>query len=116
MIKVPHISTFQINNRYKSDNPANEAWDRIARFGSLNYLKKIFTSEKSEDIILKLLNYSSTRINQAIELRLSYSNQSLLTSPLLYYYTMLNLLRGMIPLTFEMEAEKGHGLKLFQFR
>jgi hypothetical protein len=50
---------------------------------------------------------------QALEIRSAAQSATLLTKPLLMYYSFLNLLRGVMAVDDDLALTKGHGLKYY---
>jgi hypothetical protein len=104
------FSTFQKDNIYKSEKVIDEVWLRIERLSSSAILNDDFTTNTSEEVRQELIKYISTRICQAVEFRNASREQTLLTKPLLLYYSMLNLVRAYIAMDQEKMSTTSHGL------
>lgn len=107
--QISYGITLQYENVIVSENSLEEVWLNVEKLGVINFVKKYkynLTGNSFDDLI----RYSCLRIRQSIEFRKSYQNMSILTSPLLLYYSFLNLLRGIYALKYEKKASKRHGL------
>lgn len=104
--------SFQKGTVYDSENPLEEVWSRVARFGNSSWVKSI--SAKAIPPIKTPWEeygpYSIIRIRQAIEFRSAYQNTTTLTSPLPLYYSFLNMIRGFLGFKFQIKSSKSHGL------
>lgn len=108
---IPYIGSFQQEgNKIVTEEPLEEVWSRISRYGSFSYLKNTFKPDKPGINWDKYLRYIEVRIRQAVELRKVAHQSSLLTSPLNYYYSFLNLKRAFLALGPEIIPKKRHGL------
>src|SRR6266849_7851840 len=93
---LKYTGSFQSERtRYHSENPLEEAWTRIAQLGSAEFVGSIFQPEKPNNGD-KVVTYSAVRVRQAIEFRDAARQSTLLTSPLLLYYSFLNLTRAFL--------------------
>jgi hypothetical protein len=108
---LKYIGSFQSSRTmYRSENPMEEAWARIAQLGSAEFVRSIFEPDNSDNWD-RLVNYSVVRIRQAVEFREAARQSTLLTSPLAQYYSFLHLMRAFLALGPELIPQKGHGLK-----
>lgn len=84
------------------------AWQEIARFGTVEALKRIAaaTGAPDDDVVTGAL-----RIQQSLELHNASKNTSSLTKPLLLYYTFLNLVRGILSVQRGGFGSPTHGAK-----
>jgi len=113
MMKKLRISipgSFQYPRLFQCDNPVEEVWSRIARFGSYEYVKNNSHQDKKDIDWEEYIRYSIIRIRQAVEFRSSVKNTSLLTSPVPVYYSFLNLTRAFLAIGPEIMPNRGHGL------
>jgi len=109
-----HIGSFQYPNRFESENPLEEVWSRIARYGAIDYLKAHLHPEKSDIDWGEHIKYAIVRAKQAVEFRNSAKKTTLLTSPLALYYSFLNLTRAFLALGPEIIPSSSHGLKFIK--
>jgi len=105
-----YIGSFQQDRGFFSEDPLEEVWSRISQFGSFNYLKNNFRADKTNINWDAYLRYAEVRIRQAVEFRKAARQSSLLTAPLSYYYSFLNLKRAFLALGPEIMPKKSHGL------
>ena len=105
------IGSFQFPNRFVSENPLEEVWAQIARYGTRDYLRTNLKPEKSDIDWDKHIEYGAARAKQAVELRSSAKNTTPLTSPLTFYYSFLNLTRAFLAIGPEIIPLSYHGLK-----
>lgn len=106
-----YIGSFQ-NERFqiRSEDPLNEVWNHIARFGT-SFLEKNFKPEKEDIAWNEYLKYSQIRTRQALEFRHAARDATILTAPLPLYYSFLNLTRAFLALGPEVMPKPGHGLR-----
>jgi hypothetical protein len=105
-----HIGSFQYPHVIESENPLEEVWSWIARYGTRDYIKNHLHPEKS-DIDWNLhIDYAIIRAKQSVEFRNSARNSTLLTKPLTLYYSFLNLTRAFLALGPEIIPASYHGL------
>jgi len=109
--RIKHIGSFQYNYQFRSDNPLEEVWSQIKKYGSERYVFKKFSQWKDNTDRDKHIKYATLRIRQAVEFRELSKNKSLLTTPLPLYYSFLNLLRAYLALCPEIIPKPRHGLK-----
>jgi hypothetical protein len=108
---LKYIGSFQSSRtRYRSENPLEEVWTRIAQLGSAEFIRSIFKPDNPDNWD-KIVSYSVVRIRQAVEFREAARQSTLLTSPLALYYSFLHLMRAFLALGPEIIPHKGHGLK-----
>lgn len=112
-IKIPdfsHIGSFQ-DARYffRSENPLEEVWDHITRHGT-SYIEKHSVPDNKDINWEQYIKYAQIRIKQAVEFRKASRETSLISSPLVLYYSFLNLLRAFMALGPEILPSKHHGL------
>jgi len=106
-----HIGTFQLPHVLESENPLEEVWSWIARYGTKDYIKNHLHSENPDIDWEEHVNYGIVRAKQAVEFRKSAKSGTLLTKPLTLYYSFLNLTRAFLALGPEMMPTSLHGLK-----
>jgi hypothetical protein len=106
-----HIGSFQIPNRFESENPLEEVWSWIARYGTKDYIINNLHPENPKIDWEAHVNYGVVRVKQAVEFRNSASTTTLLTKPLTLYYSFLNLTRAFLALGPEIMPTSSHGLK-----
>src|SRR5580698_2740603 len=108
-VQIPMFGSFQKGLIFRSEDPLEEVWDQIAGFGSKERLKNYSKSDNPQTNWNNFVDYIVPRIRQACEFRLALSQTSALTSPLLLYYSVLNLTRAALALVNEKETMR-HGL------
>lgn len=109
------IGSFQNENvQYHSENPIEEVWLRIGRFGTSSFLENHFKPEKQDIPWDDYLKFVRVRIRQSVEFRAASQSATLLTSPLPLYYSFLNLTRAFLALGPELIPRSGHGLKFIK--
>lgn len=106
---LPYIGSFQYTYRYQTENPLEEMWSRIARYGTTDFLKAHKPTTPNIDWN-KYIDYIAVRIKQSVEFRISSKKTSLITSPLVLYYSFLNLTRAFMALGPEIIPSPTHGL------
>ena len=109
MIDLSYIGSFQRGTLFRSENPLEELWAQIGRIGTPEYAGSLIPNKPDLDWE-KYAKYASVRIRQALELRKSTSGTSLLTKPILLYYSFLNLLRAFMAITPKIIPKPKHGL------
>jgi len=105
-----HIGSFQLPHIIESENPLEEVWSWIARYGTKDYIKNHLHSEKPEINWDAYVSYGLVRAKQAVEFRNSARISTLLTKPLTLYYSFLNLTRAFLALGPEIMPTSSHGL------
>lgn len=108
---IPYVGSFQNGRSFPSENPLEEAWQRLTRISTPGILDKLLTRHaRTADADLR--EYIRVRTRQAHELRLAAQGASILTSPLMLYYCFLNLARAFIAVhTGQPPARGRHGLR-----
>lgn len=104
---LPFPGSFQQGSLIRSSDPLETAWRYIERLGTIDNLTRIAASKGHGAPIQR---QSSLKIRQAVELRRASQGASPLTKPLLLYYSMLNLTRGMMLAYLGTLGKTGHGL------
>lgn len=109
-----YIGSFQ-NERVliRSEDPLEEVWNNIARFGT-SFLEKHFQPENKDIAWDEYLKYAQIRTRQALEFRHASRDASLLTAPLPLYYSFLNLTRAFLALGPEVMPKSSHGLRFIR--
>lgn len=105
-IAIP--SSFQNGRRIFCEDPLDEIWRRIARLGTLEEAQRLCSERMLPRDRPRVV---SARIRQGVELRNSFRTSSLLTSPLLLYYSFQNLARAFVGLSEKQEPAGSHGLE-----
>jgi len=105
------IGSFQEGKVVRCEDPTEQAWLFLRLNGSPQFLAERFRTDCSETERLRLIRYATARVRQAHEFRMSSIDLSLLTRPLLLYYSALNLMRALLVLKWEVESPRAHGLK-----
>lgn len=110
-IEFPYDGSFQRGRFFRAGNPETAAWKHIQRIGTLDNLRRI--AERS-NINSELAEIASLRIRQSIELRDAAASTSLLSRPLLQYYSFLNLVRGALIVRHGESGTSSHGMRYRQ--
>jgi hypothetical protein len=105
---LPYFGSFQRGRIYKTDNALSEVWRRIERVSTIENLERVADAKKHERSTAKV---ASIRMRQAIELRRAAGNTTILSRPLVLYYSGLNLARGMMLAYFGSAGKPTHGLR-----
>lgn len=113
---LTYSGSFQdLGRRFESENPLTEVWSRIEQLASTGFLHRLFEKQNLTDADAELFRYASLRLRQCVEFRRAARNATILTAPMLFYYSFLNLTRGFLALyNRNIPAEKAHGLKLIE--
>lgn len=111
-----YIGSFQRGAYLASDDPLEEVWSRVERFGASSYVKRMTQSAVPPAVAPweDWGPYAVVRIRQATEFRRAAGLAGLLTRPLPLYYSFLNLLRGFLALEKQVIAKSSHGLHFEQ--
>ena len=104
-----YTGSFQHGLVIRTENPLEVVWEQISRIGTSEYASAL-TPEKPQIDWTKHTQYACVRIRQALELRRSSDGASVLTKPLVLYYSFLNLLRACMALGPEVISPSKHGL------
>lgn len=94
----------------KSENHREALWSKVALVGTYESLQRA-NPDKRGDAWDRRCRYATVRMAQALEFRSAAQSATLLTKPLLMYYSFLNLLRGVMAVDDDLALTKGHGLK-----
>ncbi|MFW6026871.1 MAG: YaaC family protein [Candidatus Woesearchaeota archaeon] len=105
MSNLYFIEKLENYNKILSDNPKKEIWTHLLKNCDVSYLKRQFP-----ELDLEAYEFISTSINQAHEYYQASKSVSLRTRPLLLYYSILNLTKGVIYIRQEKEPSGYHGL------
>ncbi len=106
--KIPFDGSFQKGNLYRTGNGFHASWKHLQRIGTKENLSRVASANHVD---ISVVDKASLRIRQAIEFREAAVYSSVLTKPLLLYYSALNLVRGIL---FALSGDIGgssHGLK-----
>jgi len=110
-IDLQYIGPLKRGLYQRSENPLEEVWSWIARFGITEWLQRSAKMEKPwED----WGPYVVARVRQAVEFRTAARDISILTRPLPLYYSLLNLLRGFFAIAEARKLKTGHGLRFVE--
>ncbi|OQW37782.1 MAG: hypothetical protein A4E19_12215 [Nitrospira sp. SG-bin1] len=109
MLDLSYVGSFQRGTLISTENPQEEVWALIGRLGTPEYAGSLLPDRKDVNWE-QHTKYASVRFRQAIELRRSSSGTTLLTKPILLYYSFLNLLRAFMALGPEIIGHRKHGL------
>jgi hypothetical protein len=107
-VKIPFFGSFQKGSLYRNGNTLNESWRYIQRIGTIDNIDRI---AKKQNIREEISEKASLKFRQGIELRESSLSSSILTKPLLLYYSCLNLIRGVLLASRGDLGDHSHGLK-----
>lgn len=107
MRKIPYFGSFQRGTILRSSNPLEAVWRQIERVGTIDNLSR---TAKSKGHGASVERPASLKLRQAIELRDAAREASSLTKPLLLYYSMLNLTRGVMLAHVGSIGAPSHGL------
>jgi hypothetical protein len=108
---IPHLGSFQAEGPYfRSENPLEEVWQRLARFGAPQIAGTVIRGRGTEPTA-ELTDHVRARLGQAIEFREAARGRSILASPLVLYYSFLNLARSLVTLRLGHTATPAHGLR-----
>jgi hypothetical protein len=107
-IDLAYVGPLKRGDYARSENPLEEDWLWISRFGIASWLQKI--SKPTAHSWTGWQSYSVVRVRQAVEFRAAARSGSILTRPLPLYYSLLNLLRGFLASREGIESKKSHGL------
>lgn len=107
-IKIPYGGSFQRGRLFRNGTPDAAAWKHIRRIGTLDNLRRIAARS---NISTELAEIASLRIRQAIEFHDASTGASMLTRPLLLYYSALNLIRGALIARHGGTGAASHGMK-----
>jgi YaaC-like protein len=104
MAVVPRVETLENFQRWRTDAPIEEIWKFLLIFADIGYLKKRWSTTEASLVAV------STMLRQAHEYHLASRTVSLLTRPLLIYYSMLNLAKAAIYIVTDVPPFENHGL------
>ena len=104
---IPYFDSFQRGRRIRSSEPIRAAWRYVAKLGTSDRLAKVAKAKGHDETIARP---ASIRVRQALELWESSKGTSILTRPLLLYYAMLNLSRGVMLAYLGEFGARSHGL------
>ncbi|ADK79555.1 YaaC family protein [Sediminispirochaeta smaragdinae] len=96
---------FNNNSYVKTANPQKDIWDYFLKISDVPFLKRTWPETKIETI-----KKVSTHIKQAYEYYISSRNVTLLTKPVLIYYSLHNLTKAFIELRGNEDDLNYHGL------
>lgn len=105
--ELPYMGSFQRGKRFRSSDPLRAAWREIEKLGTVDRLSFI-ANQRSHST--DLARSASLKVRQAVELWKASRGSSILTRPLLLYYSILNLTRGMMLPRLGTFGEPSHGL------
>lgn len=111
MVNLHFIEKLENYNKILSDNPKEEIWTHLLKFCDISYLKRQFP-----ELNLEAYEFISTSIFQAHEYYHASKSSSLRTRPLLLYYSILNLTKGIIYMRQEKKPAGYHGLSNTKFK
>jgi len=98
--------------RILCENQLEEVWHQVRRYGTPEYCDYQASDDSSASDLEAVREYVVTRVLQALELREAAHGATVLTRPLLVYYSLLNLVRAMITLSTRKTHEHHHGLSV----
>jgi len=106
---MKYPGSFQGAPAFPSENPREEAWQRLLRFATPELSTSLLA--RFGDQAEPLRRYVQARLRQAFEFRQAARGRSVMTSPLMLYYSFLNLARAIVALREGLEGKRGHGLR-----
>lgn len=109
-MELHYIGSFQRGTWFVSEDPLEEVWAHIARFGAADFVGPRMDPSVSTDGTDEVVDYAVVRVRQALEFRRAVRNTTLLTAPLPLYYSFLNLVRAFLALRTGRLATRAHGL------
>jgi len=105
--EIPYMGSFQRATIIRSTDPLSGVWREVERVGTTDSVARIAAGRSQPPAVCRP---AVLKMRQAVELRRAGIDASLLTKPLLLYYSMLNLVRGvMLPTRGDFGA-RAHGL------
>lgn len=105
---IPYVDSFQRGTILRSSDPLETVWRHIERVGTIDNLGRVAAAKGHKTTIVRP---ASLKLRQAVELRRASRDSSALTKPLMLYYSMLNLTRGVL-LAFQGDfGSPSHGLR-----
>lgn len=104
---IPWVGSFQEGTILRSSNPLEAVWRQIQRVGTVDNMSRIAQSRGHSPALGRA---ASLKVRQALELRQASREASSLTKPLLLYYSMLNLTRGVMLAHQGTFGAPSHGL------
>lgn len=104
---IPYFGSFQGGRLQRSSDPLEAVWRSVERAGTVDNLTRIATSKGYSPSAARP---ASLKIRQALELRRAAQSASILTRPLLLYYSMLNMTRGFMCAYTGSAGKPRHGL------
>lgn len=105
--EVPYVGSFQRGRYLRSTNPLKAVWREVEKQGTVDRLSFIAKQKGHHEDIARP---ASLKIRQAVELWKVSTETTVLTRPLLLYYSMLNLTRGFMLPRLGTFGESSHGL------
>ncbi len=112
-LDLQYVGSFQIGRVFSSENPLEEVWGRVARWGTEEWVRSLVAKQTPPITVpwQQFGPYALVRMRQAVEFRAVARAATLLTAPLPLYYAFLNLERGLFALREQRPPVSGHGLK-----
>ena len=105
---LPFFGSFQRGRLHQTDDALSDVWRRLERVATIETLRRQARDKHRDEAVAEK---ASIRLRQGIELRRVAREATILTRPLLLYYSALNLARG-IMLAYPGEAgHPTHGLR-----
>lgn len=102
---ISYFGSFQDGHAVPSEDPLETTWSYINRAASTDFLYNYCKPGSSS------ISYAAVRLRQAVEFRNSSRATTLLTKPLLLYYSALNLFRAGIAVATGAHPTPAHGLR-----
>ena len=106
--KIPFGGSFQKGTLYRKGSSLESSWKHLQRIGTIDNLARV--AEKN-GVDKSFSSKASLRIRQGIEFRESSVDVSILTKPLLLYFSVLNLVRGILFALCGDIGSPSHGLR-----
>lgn len=108
MHRLPYIDSYKRGIRFITNNPMKEVWNKIELYGTVDNLKEVIKKKGNDQ---SNAAQASLFIRQSLELHMVSIDTSILIRPLMLYYSMLNLIRGMMLAYTGSFGEHTHGLR-----
>ena len=102
---LKHIGKLERYYRIHSENPLEDIWNDILRLTDFHYLAPRWKDHSEAEMITVV-----TLLRQAYEYYIASKSTSLLTRPVLSYYSFLNLAKALIFLVNDRPPSEFHGL------
>jgi len=105
MIRLHHLGKLEKYYRVRTDNPVEEIWSELLKLADFQFLKRYWKDVGDSDIFAV-----GTYLKQAYEYFTASKTVSLLTKPVITYYSLLNLAKACIYIKTDKPPSEYHGL------